>query len=65
VTSGPFYFSFQSGMARRGPVFFHPRGKKFEVDQIDGSPDDGTFLMYRIGSRSKPEGVTVAEALKR
>jgi hypothetical protein len=33
---GPFFFSFKSGMARRGPIFLHPRGKKFEVDQIDG-----------------------------
>src|SRR5438552_12898579 len=33
---GPFFSSFKSGMARRGPIFLHPRGKKFEVDQIDG-----------------------------
>jgi hypothetical protein len=32
----PFFFSFKSGMARRGPIFLHPRGKKFQVDQIDG-----------------------------
>jgi hypothetical protein len=33
---GPFFFSFKSGMAGRGPIFLHPRGKKFQVDQVDG-----------------------------
>jgi len=31
----PFFFSFKSGMPRRGPIFLDPRGKKFQVDQID------------------------------
>src|SRR5207253_132185 len=31
---GLLFFSFKSGMARRGPIFLHPRGKEFQVDQI-------------------------------
>src|SRR4029077_9337233 len=42
----PFFFSFKSGMARRGPIFLHPRGKKFQVDQIDRLAAEGpTFAV--------------------
>jgi hypothetical protein len=32
---GQVFFSFKSGMARRGPIFLHPRRKEFQVDQIE------------------------------
>jgi hypothetical protein len=29
------FFSFKSGMTRHGPIFLHPCGKEFQVDQIE------------------------------
>jgi hypothetical protein len=32
---GLLFFPFKSGMTRHGPIFLHPCGKEFQVDQIE------------------------------